>query len=66
MGQAKAYSVRSAATVSVVVRRMYYWDISYDREKEKMAPVSVVVRRMYYWDAAQVIINDAAGGFSSC
>ena len=33
---------------------MYYWDISYDREKEKMAPVSVVVRRMYYWDLMTV------------
>ena len=36
--------------VSVVVRRMYYWDpTGFDRLS--IPPiVSVVVRRMYYWD----------------
>ena len=39
--------------VSVVVRRMYYWD-SYRRGKWIIRKsVSVVVRRMYYWDCEQ-------------
>ena len=37
--------------VSVVVRRMYYWDIKGACMRLWMDPVSVVVRRMYYWDA---------------
>ena len=43
--------------VSVVVRRMYYWDFSqlplFDFEK-----VSVVVRRMYYWDNDRFVTDD--------
>ena len=35
--------------VSVVVRRMYYWDLRRVR-LSKHHYVSVVVRRMYYWD----------------
>ena len=34
--------------VSVVVRRMYYWDILIGIWRPRV--VSVVVRRMYYWD----------------
>ena len=36
-------------SVSVVVRRMYYWDL-YRRNHNAQRGVSVVVRRMYYWD----------------
>ena len=36
--------------VSVVVRRMYYWDLEQKRGPERQSMVSVVVRRMYYWD----------------
>ena len=36
--------------VSVVVRRMYYWDLRRVR-LSKHHYVSVVVRRMYYWDS---------------
>ena len=35
--------------VSVVVRRMYYWDLDL-RINATNFIVSVVVRRMYYWD----------------
>ena len=35
--------------VSVVVRRMYYWDLLADPLLTEYL-VSVVVRRMYYWD----------------
>ena len=36
--------------VSVVVRRMYYWDGELEASSDRPATVSVVVRRMYYWD----------------
>ena len=36
--------------VSVVVRRMYYWDAPAPRLNLYRLYVSVVVRRMYYWD----------------
>ena len=41
--------------VSVVVRRMYYWDY-YILQIELFIFVSVVVRRMYYWDAAKSFV----------
>ena len=37
--------------VSVVVRRMYYWDGVNLRYMACGEYVSVVVRRMYYWDS---------------
>ena len=37
--------------VSVVVRRMYYWDIIVSMHVLLVKLVSVVVRRMYYWDS---------------
>ena len=38
-------------SVSVVVRRMYYWDLERRIDWRNSAhSVSVVVRRMYYWD----------------
>ena len=37
--------------VSVVVRRMYYWDLGAFIGPVLMFEVSVVVRRMYYWDS---------------
>ena len=37
--------------VSVVVRRMYYWDLIFAVGKKVGRKVSVVVRRMYYWDS---------------
>ena len=36
--------------VSVVVRRMYYWDSESTQDEDFIDAVSVVVRRMYYWD----------------
>ena len=36
--------------VSVVVRRMYYWDLVMGIDPDHPLCVSVVVRRMYYWD----------------
>ena len=38
-----------ADSVSVVVRRMYYWDLARLCIRS-LRMVSVVVRRMYYWD----------------
>gem|GEM_PF-3000893 len=37
--------------VSVVVRRMYYWDCITTLLRQRECKVSVVVRRMYYWDS---------------
>ena len=37
--------------VSVVVRRMYYWDRQASVNVLSCFFVSVVVRRMYYWDS---------------
>ena len=37
-------------SVSVVVRRMYYWDSNSWTKISSVVSVSVVVRRMYYWD----------------
>ena len=37
--------------VSVVVRRMYYWDQQNGFLSFRPGLVSVVVRRMYYWDS---------------
>ena len=39
----------TGAAVSVVVRRMYYWDLGVS-DARLCDSVSVVVRRMYYWD----------------
>ena len=38
------------SNVSVVVRRMYYWDLNWIGMMLFDRKVSVVVRRMYYWD----------------
>ena len=43
--------------VSVVVRRMYYWDGS-ERGWGGAKSVSVVVRRMYYWDINSFVYLD--------
>ena len=48
-GYAKKYKV------SVVVRRMYYWDGLKQKIISLNCRVSVVVRRMYYWD---LLIDD--------
>ena len=40
--------------VSVVVRRMYYWDGN-KAAKDAARVVSVVVRRMYYWDFSDLV-----------
>ena len=42
--------------VSVVVRRMYYWDSESTQDEDFIDAVSVVVRRMYYWDHEYDII----------
>ena len=42
---------QDAYQVSVVVRRMYYWDCYFWLMSQKNFIVSVVVRRMYYWDS---------------
>ena len=42
------------ALVSVVVRRMYYWDRLAMRRFSAGGSVSVVVRRMYYWDVRSI------------
>ena len=52
--------------VSVVVRRMYYWDLSHIQQSILAEPVSVVVRRMYYWDRERRLWLMAESGFSSC
>ena len=41
---------KSTEFVSVVVRRMYYWDDTASTSFADAGYVSVVVRRMYYWD----------------
>ena len=53
-------------SVSVVVRRMYYWDMTNSLKKRKQMIVSVVVRRMYYWDSLTETAHLRISGFSSC
>ena len=50
LGLGRHADVRQTLEVSVVVRRMYYWDYSSLDLLSLAPPVSVVVRRMYYWD----------------
>ena len=53
--------------VSVVVRRMYYWDSESTQDEDFIDAVSVVVRRMYYWDTSLFVrMSKAPSGFSSC
>ena len=51
IGTDRRVAKKSSLTVSVVVRRMYYWDELHMNLAEDVLNVSVVVRRMYYWDA---------------
>ena len=51
MGLAASLAATPTRTVSVVVRRMYYWDRRSASTSEEVRTVSVVVRRMYYWDS---------------
>ena len=50
MGQLVSGERKIGQGVSVVVRRMYYWD-SLTSLTDDCQVVSVVVRRMYYWDS---------------
>ena len=52
--------------VSVVVRRMYYWDCELEASSDRPATVSVVVRRMYYWDNFDFGVVRLIYCFSSC
>ena len=52
--------------VSVVVRRMYYWDIIIHSLGRHSTCVSVVVRRMYYWDFFKHLNDFEVLSFSSC
>ena len=45
------------AFVSVVVRRMYYWDYTDSYLDLTVFNVSVVVRRMYYWDQLAALLR---------
>ena len=51
IGTALSCELICSLYVSVVVRRMYYWDTPSRNRITTRSPVSVVVRRMYYWDA---------------
>ena len=58
--------VQPCPSVSVVVRRMYYWD-KLNAPKLGFSLVSVVVRRMYYWDNLFTIRAERRlARFSSC
>ena len=50
LGQTLDECLNNIQPVSVVVRRMYYWDPSAHALRSCQGIVSVVVRRMYYWD----------------
>ena len=52
--------------VSVVVRRMYYWDSGSYTVRDAFKFVSVVVRRMYYWDPINFEFRAGELSFSSC
>ena len=55
--------IGGADYVSVVVRRMYYWDAEFVEARRSNYFVSVVVRRMYYWDSRWRLIFPTAPPF---
>ena len=55
MGPIDEAFLERLSNVSVVVRRMYYWDRGSRLAQVNSDEVSVVVRRMYYWDYVEIV-----------